>query len=227
MREHHKSFVDLIRGWCQKKGKTIASTRIESQIRRSSLRELPRKTWFQAIVVGLFILILCIPYLPRDEYRGTFSSLGIRENQKPMRYDLETGLSDYDSNYDISKKVKIGDQVYINLKISHNAQYGSDVKVDLWVNASYTFVKGKDIVGKVNAWNSSEMKHILIPSDNISDWTWSGSYAGREFEMVLQDFKSTGIIVLSFSYGGFYFEGDTKKTFGGEASVHKVRIEIT
>jgi hypothetical protein len=119
----------------------------------------------------------------------------------------------------------MGDQVYISLKVSHSAQYGSDEKVDLWVNASYTFIKGKDIVGKVNAWNSSELKHILIPSDNISDWTCCG-YAGKEFEMVLQDFKSTGTIVLSFSYGGFYFEGDARKTFGGEC-VHQVSIEVT
>jgi hypothetical protein len=133
----------------------------------------------------------------------------------------------YDSHYYISKTVKMGDQVYISLKVSHSAQYGSDVKVDLWVNASYTFIKGKDMVGKVDAWDSSELKHILIPSDNISDWTWSGSYAGKEFEMVLQDFKSTGTIVLLFSYGGFYFEGDARKTFGGEQSVHEVSIEVT
>lgn len=206
------------------------SARNESQIRLSKLRELSRKTWFQTMIVGSVILMLCIPFLPRNrsiDYSGTFSSVGIGVNQKPMVYDRVTGLSDYDSHYAISKRVKIGDQVYISLKISHYARYGSDVKVDLWVNASYTFLKGKDIVGKVNAWNSSELKHILIPSDNISDWTWSGSYAGKEFEMVLQDFKSTGTVVLSFSYGGFYFEGNTKKTFGGEGSVHEVSIEVT
>ncbi|MFB0543437.1 MAG: hypothetical protein ACETVR_01520, partial [Candidatus Bathyarchaeia archaeon] len=127
---------------------------------------------------------------------------------------LGSGGRSYTS-FPVWQKVKAGSRIAIRFRIYY---YFVDLPYDpvtalykIGVNISYSFIQREEIIRGIRAGQNRQ-----------SITGGLRSYLQINFDELL----STGIIGLNFSYEGFYFEGDVKKTFTSEGDIYEVYLEV-